>query len=173
MFAGVGGQVVWRPEGQRIAIGADVYEVWQRGFDRLFDVQGYHILTGHVSLYYESPWYGLNFNVHAGRYLAGDYGATFEITRRFSTGVEIGAFATFTNVPFAKFGEGSFDKGIIIHIPFEWALPIYSQGSYDLLLRSLTRDGGARLGNDDSLYDDTRSAAYGDIQRDVDDIVSP
>ena len=173
MFAGAGGQVLWRPEGERFAIGVDAYQVWQRDFDRLFGVQDYHVLTGHVSLYYASPYYGLNFNVHAGRYLAGDYGATFEVTRRFSTGIEVGAFATFTNVPFSKFGEGSFDKGIIIHIPLEWALPFYSHTSYDLTIRSLTRDGGQRLDGDDFLYDETRSASYGETANHLDDLTSP
>src|SRR6185437_2793052 len=147
MFMGAGGQLLWRPEGSRFAIGADAYQVWQRNFDRLFGAQPYNVLTGHVSVYYNSPWYGLNFAVHAGHYLAGDYGATFEVTRRFSTGVEVGAFATFTNVPFSKFGEGSFDKGIILRIPLQWGLPIYSQTGYNLDLRSLTRDGGQRLAN--------------------------
>jgi hypothetical protein len=173
MFAGAGGQVLWRPENERVSFGADLYQVWQRNFDRLFGVQDYHVLTGHVSAYYESPWYGINFAVHAGRYLAGDYGATIEVTRRFSTGVEIGAFATFTNVPFAKFGEGSFDKGIIVHIPFEWGLPSYTQSSYSLLLRSLTRDGGQRLEADDSLFTETRPTSSGAIMSDLDDITAP
>ena len=173
MFVGAGGQVLWRPESERFAIGADIYQVWQRNFDRLFGFQSYHVLTGHVSVYYASPWYGLNFNVHAGRFLAGDYGATFEITRRFSTGVEIGAFATFTNVPFAKFGEGSFDKGIMIHIPFEWALPFFSQSGYDLTLRSLTRDGGQRLYLDDSLYEETRPTSFGEVEGDTENVISP
>lgn len=173
MFAGAGSQVLWRPENGRLSFGADLYYVWQRDFDRLFGVQRYHVLTGHVSAYYEAPWYDLNFAVHAGRYLAGDYGATIEVTRRFSTGIEVGAFATFTNVPFAKFGEGSFDKGIIVHIPLEWALPFYSQSSYDLLLRSLSRDGGQRLDNDDSLYHETRPDSYGEVLGHADDIIAP
>ncbi|HXC56353.1 MAG TPA: YjbH domain-containing protein [Rhizomicrobium sp.] len=173
MFAGGGVQALWRPEGQRFSLGIDIYDVWKRDFDRLFGVQGYHVLTGHITAYYQSPWYGLNFAVHAGRYLAGDYGATFEVTRRFDTGVEIGAFATFTNVPFAKFGEGSFDKGIVIHIPFEWALPFYSQSSYDLDLRSLTRDGGQRLEQDDSLFEDTRATSYGEVLGHIDEITAP
>ena len=92
MFMGAGGDVLWRPENSRFTFGADIYQVWKRDFNRLFGTQDYQILTGHVSLYYRSPWYGLNFNVHAGRYLAGDYGATFEVTRRFASGIEIGAF---------------------------------------------------------------------------------
>jgi hypothetical protein len=173
MFAGGGLQVLWRPSGERLAFGADVYEVWQRDFNRLFGVQDYHVLTGHASVYYASPWYGLNFAVHAGRYLAGDYGATFEVTRRFETGVEIGAFATFTNVPFSTFGEGSFDKGIFVRIPFEWAMPFYSQSSYDLLVRSLTRDGGQRLDQDDSLYEETLSTSIGELSAHLDETISP
>ena len=173
MFMGAGAQVLWRPDGERFAVGADLYEVWKRDFNRLFGVQDYHVLTGHVSLYYRSPWYGVNFAAHAGRYLAGDYGVTFEMTRRLLTGVEIGAFATFTNVSANKFGEGSFDKGLIIRIPLEWSLPIYSQSSFDLTMHSLTRDGGQRLSGDDSLYDDTRRTSYGEIADHLDDVVEP
>src|SRR5262249_29928735 len=32
MFAGVGGEVLWRAENQRWALGGDLYEVWQRDF---------------------------------------------------------------------------------------------------------------------------------------------
>jgi len=173
MFMGAGGQVLWRPDGYRWAIGADVYKVWQRDFDRLFGIRSYSVVTGHVSVYYQSPWYGLDFAVHGGRYLAGDWGATFEISRHFETGIEIGAFATFTNVPFSQFGEGSFDKGIILRIPLEWFLPIYSQSEANLDFRPLTRDGGQRLLNDDSLYDETRRTSYGEIDEHLNDIVSP
>ncbi len=173
MYMGAGGEVLWLPEDSRISIGADLYQVWKRDFNRLFGIQSYKVLTGHISIYYRSPWYGLNFNLHAGRYLAGDHGATFEVTRRFASGVEIGAWATFTNVPFSKFGEGSFDKGIIIHIPFEWGLPIFSQSAYDLHLASLTRDGGQRLAGDDSLYDQTQRISDDEIKEHFDDLVEP
>ncbi len=173
MYAGAGGQILWRPDGSRFSLGADLYAVRQRGYDQLLDLRHYQTLTGHVTAYYESPFYGLNFAVHAGRYLAGDYGATFEISRRFSTGIEIGAFATFTNVPFSRFGEGSFDKGILIHIPIEWALPLYSQSTADLTLRSLTRDGGQRIDDDDSLFEETLSTSYGQILDRFNDITAP
>ena len=165
MFAGGGGEVLWRPEGQRWALGADAYEVWQRGFDRLFDLQHYHVFTGHVSLYYASPWYDLNFAVSTGQYLAGDRGLTFQMTRHFSTGVEIGAFFTKTNVSSAQFGEGSFDKGIIIRIPLGWALPIETQGQWDIDLRPVQRDGGQRLNGDAILFEETRRTSIGEIDK--------
>lgn len=164
MFAGGGGEILWRPESQRWALGVDAYEVWQRGFDRLFDLQDYHVFTGHVSLYYASPWYDLNFIVSAGQYLAGDRGLTFQMTRRFLSGVEVGAFFTKTNISSAKFGEGSFDKGIIIRIPLGWALPIETQGQWNIDLRPVQRDGGQRLAGDATLFAETQRTSLADIQ---------
>ncbi|HVV27167.1 MAG TPA: YjbH domain-containing protein [Rhizomicrobium sp.] len=156
MFAGVGGEVLWRPENMRWAVGGDLYEVKQRAFDRLFGFRDYSVLTGHVSMYYASPWYGLNFAVHVGQYLAGDRGFTFEATRRFDSGVEIGAFFTRTNVSAQQFGEGSFDKGIIIRIPIGWMAPINTQAQFNMDLRPVQRDGGQRLAGDTLLYEQTR-----------------
>lgn len=173
MFAGGGAEVLWRPEGERWALGATLYEVWQRGFDRLFDLQAYHVLTGHASLYYESPWYNLDFRLDAGRYLAGDEGATLTISRRFETGFEVGLFATFTNVPFAQFGEGSFDKGFIIKIPLDFMAPLNSQSELDMNLRPVTRDGGQMLQPEQLLYDTLRRTDYGDFLAHVDQIPQP
>lgn len=173
MFAGGGGELLWWPDGQRWAVGATLYEVWQRGYDRLFDLRNYRVLTGHVSVYYQSPWYGLDFQVDAGRYLAGDEGATLTVTRRFDSGVEIGVFATFTNVPFSQFGEGSFDKGFIIRIPLDFMLPLNSQSEFDMNLRPVTRDGGQMLAPEQMLYDMVRRTSYGDFLAHVDQIPSP
>jgi hypothetical protein len=165
MFAGAGGEILWRPQGSRWALGADAYEVWQRDFDRLLGLQHYHQSTGHVSLYYDSPWYGLNFELRAGKYLAGDNGVTIQITRRFSTGVEIGAFFTKTNVSSALFGEGSFDKGIIIRIPLNWVAPFETQSQIAMDLRPVQRDGGQVLSGDATLYDVTRATSEGELLR--------
>jgi hypothetical protein len=166
MYAGFGGEVLWRPENQRWAIDADIFDVQERNFDRLFGLQNYHVVTGHVSVFYETPWYNFIFGVHAGQYLAGDRGVTFDLTRRFETGVEVGAFFTKTNVSAAKFGEGSFDKGFIIKIPLGWTLPISTQTGLNMILRPVQRDGGQRLDGDDSLYDYTRRSSLAEIMRD-------
>lgn len=167
MFGAVGGEALYRPYGQRWAVGADLYEAFQRNTNELFGFgqYNYHVLTGHATLYVETPWDDTTAVVRVGRYLAGDYGGTFELLKRFDTGVVIGAWATFTNVPFSKFGEDSFDKGIKIVIPTEWLLPFGSQTSYELDLRPVQRDGGQALSNDATLYDLTQPSSYGDLQR--------
>jgi len=173
MFAGGGGEILWRPDGERWAFGATLYEVWQRGFDRLFDEMPYHVLTGHVSAYYESPWYGLNFRADVGRYLAGDTGGTITVSRRFDTGVEVGLFATFTNVPFSQFGEGAFDKGFIIRIPLDFMAPLNTQSEFDMALRPVTRDGGQMLAPEQVIYDAIRRTSYGDLLSHADQIATP
>ena len=105
----------------------------------------------------------MQVTLSAGQYLAGDKGVTFQLSRRFSTGVQVGMWFTLTNVSAARFGEGSFDKGIRIVIPFEWVAPFATQSGYDLSLRSIQRDGGQRLLNDAMLYDMTSPSSYGPL----------
>ena len=173
MFAAVGGEALWWPDGQRWAIGADMYEAQQRNYNRLFGLQKYRTFTGHVSLYYQSPWYNLDFNFRAGQYLAGDHGFTVEVRRRFATGVEIGAFFTRTNVPAAIYGEGSYDKGIIIRIPLQWGLPIATQGEFGMDLRPLQRDGGQVIEGDATLHYDLQRSSEDEISRHIDTFMDP
>jgi hypothetical protein len=161
MFAGAGGELLYRPFAQRWAIGMDLWTVRQRGFDVLLDLRHYQAVTGHLSLYYELPWHDVQVTLSAGQYLAGDKGATFALSRRFSTGVQVGMWFTLTNVSAARFGEGSFDKGIRIVIPFEWVAPFATQSGYDLSLRAIQRDGGQRLLGDAILYDMIYPSSYG------------
>ncbi len=173
MYGGAGGEILWQPESSRFAFGLDAYEVWQRDYDRLFGFRGYHAFTGHASIYYRSPWFGLNAKLMAGQYLAGDRGATLEITRRFETGVEIGAYATITDVPPSQFGQGSFDKGIVVRIPLEWALPVTTQSAFDLNLKPVLRDGGQRLEGDTTLYGDTARMSLGAFDSDLGRLIAP
>jgi hypothetical protein len=173
MYAGIGGEVLWQPPHTRWALGGSLYAVQQRSFDRLLGLRDYRVITGHAALYYASPFYGLDFALYAGRYLAGDYGATFEIRRRFSNGIEIGAYATLTNVPFSTFGEGSFDKGFIIRIPLDFLAPINTQREINLDFTPLTRDGGQRLENEQTLYYALKRTSERDMLENWQDVIDP
>lgn len=151
-YGGVSGEMLWKPVDSRLALGAEVNYVAQRDFDLGFDFQDYDVATGHVSAYYDIA-NGFDVQVDAGRYLAGDWGATFRLDREFSNGWKVGAYFTLTDVSFEDFGEGSFDKGILIEIPMDWALGRPSRETTSTTLSSLARDGGARVRVDGRLYD--------------------
>jgi len=173
MFAGVGGEILYRPFQQRWAIGLNLWAVQQRDYNRLFDLLDYQTVTGHATFYYETPWNDISLRFHVGRYLAKDYGYTFEAVRTFRTGVQVGAWFTITNVSAEQFGEGSFDKGIMIRIPMEWALPFGSRSVFDLSLRPIQRDGGQMLFGNTQLYDMTQSSSYGETMRQWDSVFRP
>lgn len=156
MFAGVSGELLWKPVDSRLAIGVELNHVKQRDFDQGFGLRTYQTTTGHVSAYYAFG-NGFHGQVDAGRYLAGDWGGTFSLDREFANGWKIGAYATFTNVSFKDFGEGSFDKGIRFEIPLEHFLGRPAGRTYKSTIQPLARDGGARLNVNERLYDQVRT----------------
>ncbi len=88
-------------------------------------------------------------------------------------GFEIGAFATLTKWPYSKFGEGSFDKGVIIRIPLQGLIPTHTQSEARLDFTSLTRDGGQRMYDEQMLYGLTRRTRYGEIVEGWNDVIAP
>ncbi len=154
MFGGVSAEVLWYPVNSRLALGAEVNYARQRDFDGGFGFQDYGVWTGHASAYYDfsNGFYG---QVDAGRYLAGDWGATVSLDRAFNNGVRVGAFFTLTDVSFEEFGEGSFDKGIRVSIPITWLNGQPSQRRVGQEIRPVQRDGGARLAVRNRLYETT------------------
>lgn len=155
MFGGVSAELLWRPVDSRLALGAEVNYVGQRAFDTGFDFQDYRIATGHASAYYAFG-NGFHGQLDVGRYLAGDWGATVTLDREFKNGVSVGAFFTLTDVSFEEFGEGSFDKGIVVEIPLNILTGKPSQTNLAQVIRPVQRDGGARLSVRNRLYDATR-----------------
>ena len=153
MFGGVDSEVLYRPFGERWAVGLDVNHVAKRDFNELFGFQSYQVTTGHLSLYYQLPFYNLLATLRVGRYLAGDKGATVELSRTFDSGIRAGVFATGTNVSGAQFGEGSFDKGFFLSIPLDLFFGTPTRSVSNFLYRPLTRDGGQMLGIKKPLYD--------------------
>lgn len=181
MFGGISGELLYKPVDRRWAIGAELNYVAQRDTDMLLgfgnycvlrngedpcedpddgdlirDVESdYAVATGHLSFYYAFDS-GFHAQVDVGRYLAGDWGTTISIDREFENGWSVGAYASFTNVSFEEFGEGSFDKGIRFTVPLDFLLGSPTRRETSNTLSSLSRDGGARLSVDGRLYDFVR-----------------
>jgi len=163
MYGGVSTEVLWKPVESRLGVGLEVNYVKQREFDQLLDFRDYDVVTGHLSAYYNFG-NGFHGEVDAGRYLAGDWGATFALDREFENGWRVGGYFTLTDVPFEDFGEGSFDKGIRLTIPVDYIFGQPTRREVNSTLRSLTRDGGARLEVEGRLYDIVRGGHYSDLE---------
>ncbi len=165
MYFGAGSEILYRPFESRLSFGANMNWVKQRDFDKQFGLRDYTTVTGHLSAYWATPFYNYDVALHVGRYLAKDWGSTIDIRRTFNNGWMIGAWATFTDVSAEDFGEGSFDKGIFLRIPFNNLLSSNTRSSYATTIRSIQRDGGQRLENfGTTLWYDLRPTRYDALQ---------
>ena len=70
-FAGVGGEILFKPAQSDFAVGLDIHRVKKRDYDMLFDLKDYETTFGHLSLYYDAGGM-FDIELNAGRYLAGD-----------------------------------------------------------------------------------------------------
>ena len=99
-FAGVDAEVLWKPADQNWGLGFEADYVAQRDFYSPFGFgyYDYQVATGHATFYWDTGWKGIEAQVSAGRYLAGDWGGTVAVPRRFANGWSVGAYATKTDV---------------------------------------------------------------------------
>lgn len=151
MFGGVSAELLWKPQHSRLALGGELNYVKQRDYSGL-GFQDYDILTGHASAYYDLGK-GFTAQMDVGRYLAGDWGATIALDREFANGWIIGAYATKTDISALEFGNGSFDKGIRLTVPFAWFKGQPTRQTTEMVIKPFQRDGGARLEVEDRLYE--------------------
>ena len=164
-YGGVSAELLWKPVRSPLGLGVEVNYARQRAFDDPFAFRDYGVVTGHASAYWRMAD-GFDVQLDAGRYLAGDVGATLSVDRTFANGWSIGAFATKTNVSSEDFGEGAFDKGLRLTIPLDHYLGRTTGRSSTFRIRSIQRDGGARLAVADRLYGQVRDDHDPELRRD-------
>ena len=156
MYGGIGAELLYRPLDANWAVGVDGNYVKQRDWDNMMQFTDYRVATGHLTGYWR-PWFAQDVLVKlsVGQYLAKDKGATLDISKRFDSGVIVGAYATQTNVSKEEYGEGSFTKGFYISIPLDLMTTQPTRSTPTISWTPLTRDGGQMLGRQYQLYDMT------------------
>ena len=147
MFTGIGAEYLYFKHDSNFAIGLEAFEITKRDYQMKFGTLDYKNVTNSVNFYYRNYEYiPFDMKISYGEYLAGDEGATFELSRSFLNGTKFGIFASFTDVTSDQFGEGTFDKGIFFNIPIYGNFINYTW-------RPLTKDPGAKLNRKHTLHD--------------------
>ena len=171
MFGGFGGEILYRPIKKKYAVGLSAHKVKQRDYDQLFSFRDYSTITGHLGVYFDLP-YQIRSQLLVGKYLAGDKGATIDLSRRFNSGFTVGVFATKTNLSAEEFGEGSFDKGFYISVPTQLFYSDFRSGNISFGLHPLTKDGGAILNKHNALISILGDSNESSITRDWNNIIN-
>lgn len=154
MFGGFGLEYLFWKNTSPFSAGFEYFQVKKRDYELLTSFLDYRSDYYHLNLYAHEPRTDIHAKISYGKYLAGDIGYTIDMSRRFSNGVEFGFFFTITDVPFNKYGEGSFDKGLYWKIPFSFLRG--SLGGNQLsknIWRPLTKDPGSKLIRNNELYE--------------------
>ena len=147
MFSGFGLEYLYFDNSKNFAVGMEIFNVSKRDYDLRFGQLDYKNTTAHLNFYYRNyDIIPFDAKISYGEYLAGDTGATFELSRSYLNGAHFGVFASFTDVTSEQFGEGTFDKGIFFNIP------IY-KNFINYTWRPLTKDPGAKLLRKHTLHD--------------------
>ncbi|UGA57371.1 YjbH domain-containing protein [Vibrio sp. VB16] len=184
MFAGVGGEVLYRQQNSNWAISADVNLVSQRDPNSWFSVYSddyfefdsgceggvyttscaAYVLskgtTGFVNLYYMPKWELLRntkFKVGFGQFLGQDKGVRADFSKQFDSGVIAGAYASYSDLTADEYGEGSFTKGFYISFPLDILTVKPSRNRASFNWQPITRDGGQTLNRKYELFEVTDS----------------
>jgi membrane-associated phospholipid phosphatase len=165
-YGGIEGQWLYVERGAPWAFDVSVDAVQKRDFDGGFGFQDYQTVTALAALHYKLP-YQSTFTMRAGRFLARDWGARFEVKRRFRIGMELGAWYTLTNavdtgIPDEKNYR---DKGVFVSIPFDALLANDTKVTTGFSLQPWTRDVGAMVKSPVDLYDTLEKSLMIDMHK--------
>jgi hypothetical protein len=160
MYGGIGGEVLYKPIDSSLAIGFDMNYVRQRDYDSDVAFFDYKTLTGHLSFYWTPQWLeDTMISASFGQYLAKDKGVTIDFSKRFDSGIVVGAYAAITDMSSEEYGEGSFTKGFYVSIPFDVFSLKSATGRGRIPWIPIARDGGQMLNKPVSLNILTESRA--------------
>lgn len=164
MYAGFGGEILYRPYGKTYAFGAEAWEAFKRDPDTLASLalNGDHLLTGHLKAWYEIPESDLTLGLKFGRYLAEDLGGTLSLAKAMENGTRIEAFVTATDqADFDLFGGTThFYSGLKFTLPFG-NVPLVPNGSIIRMSAApLGRDTGQAIDSPLPLYEMTEPLSY-------------
>lgn len=156
MYAGVGGQVLFLPRTGDWAVDLAMDRLRQREPGASFGFRDYRVLTGILSAHYRLPRYGVTTTARVGRFLARDEGVRLEVKRRFQSGVEIGAWYTWTNerdITNPGTPEDPYrDKGLFFSVPLKSMLTRDTQETASMAIADYVRDVGQMVVSPGDLY---------------------
>ncbi|MGH1457097.1 MAG: YjbH domain-containing protein [Alphaproteobacteria bacterium] len=90
-YAGIGGQILYRPFKSRLSLGGEIWQVIRREPDTLLNIglSPDGITTGHINAWYDLPHHDITLKAHAGRFLATDIGFGLGLEKKFNNGASL------------------------------------------------------------------------------------
>ena len=161
MFAGYGGEILYRPFGKRYALGLEGWKVFKRDplTDQNAGLTDYDTFTGHLNLWYDLPYWDTTLETKVGRFLGQDFGTSLGLLKRFDNGATLGAFMTLTDQsdPDLLGGSTNAYHGIRLTLPFGHDNYSHKWASLAFTAAPIGRDIGQTLDKPLPLYEATEA----------------
>ena len=153
MYGGIGGELLAFLGDGKLALGIESDWVKKRKPETQFEFMDLECHTVLGNAYYSIP--GIDVTLHAqyGKFLAGDRGWLFNVSREYDTGVVVGFWYSFTDTDdLTGFNRGYHEKGVFLNLPVRMFLNRDSSSRYHYALSPWTRDVAATVGHWQDLY---------------------
>lgn len=164
MYAGAGGEVLYRPFGSPFSIGADVWQLYKRdGISPLaLGFTGEAATSGFLNVNYEIPETDITAFANVGKFIGGDVGVNTGAQMTLDSGVKVKGFVRVSNSDDQDvFGsDRNVYAGLQMTVPLG-NIPFIPQGTETRLrMEPIGRDDAAMLDKPIDLYSVTEPVSY-------------
>ena len=154
MYAGAGGEILTFFKEGKLALGIEGDWVRKREPGTQFDLMDFesHTLLG--NFYYRFTGINVTLQAQYGRFLAGDRGWMFYVSREYETGASVGFWYSFTDTDdfTASFNKDYHNKGVFFSVPVKMFLRRDSSSRYNYAFEPWTRDVASTVYHWQSLF---------------------
>lgn len=153
MYAGIGGEILTFLGKGKLAVGIEADLVRKRELGTQFDLMDFERYTVLGNFYYHLSTLNVTLHAKYGKFLAGDIGWMFDISRQYDTGVTVGIWYSFTDTDdLTGFNRGYNDKGVYLSLPVKMFLTHDSRVMYHYAMAPWTRDVAATVTHWQNLF---------------------
>lgn len=164
-YAGFSGEYLRTLAGGRLTLGPELTWAHKRSAGSLLGLENQRALTAFLNLYYYEPALETTLGVKAGRFLAGDPGARFELSRDIRGGR---VFLWYTRTDTGDFtgpNRGYADKGVGFTLPLRVFSDHDRPGLYRMAVAPWSRDVGQAVRQPHGLYEFIREFTPAYVRR--------
>lgn len=154
MYAGAGAEILRFFGDGSLALGLEGDWVRKREPDTQLGLEDFDTYTILGNLYYKYRPFNLTFKAQYGRFMAGDIGWRFQLSREYDNGLEIGAWYSLTDTDdLTVYNRGYHDKGVFMKLPARVFSTYETRTKYNYALSPWTRDVAATVNHWKNLFD--------------------
>lgn len=173
-YAGLGGELLYRPHTSRFAIGAEFWHTDKRIPDSLFNLgtTGNLVNSAFANIWYDIPRHDVTANLRAGRFLAGDTGIEAGLEKRFKNGARLNAILALSNAADPDIFGDRLHAYHSINVTLPWgSIPfLNSSASLKTKIEPFARNAAQRIKKPVNLYDLTEKFTLDHIAENWDKI---